>query len=217
MLAIIVLTIVSRVLRSMAIPVIRVVSSGRTPILELPASCSFHGFASHAWGTGQDQTHTMVRKLQLLVPNMKVWLDVDNLEDVGKLEAAVGDSAVFVIFLSAGYFRSANCRRELYTALKWGKPIVAVREADTNKGGATVEELKEECRQSCVETASATYPEFRGSSEVIERVFAVEPIVWVRVNDFQVQSLKLITLRILQHLSYYKDNPDQLVGGLKVP
>ena len=46
-------------------PTLRLVSTGRAPILELPAACHFHAFISHAWGTGQDQTHTVVRQLQL--------------------------------------------------------------------------------------------------------------------------------------------------------
>eukprot|EP00961_Rhodomonas_salina_P110141 1482500-Rhodomonas_salina.4 len=52
--------------------------------------------------------------MQLLLPNAKIWLDVDSLDDVGALEASVRDSAVFVILLSQGYFHSANSRRELY-------------------------------------------------------------------------------------------------------
>ena len=36
------------------------------PELSFPATAKFHGFFSHAWGTGQDQTHVIVRQLQLL-------------------------------------------------------------------------------------------------------------------------------------------------------
>lgn len=79
------------------------------------------------------QTHTIVRQLQLLLPGIRIWLDVDNLDDVGKLEEAVQESVVFIVFLSKGYFRSANCRRELYAALAGGKPFVAIHEADAAK------------------------------------------------------------------------------------
>ena len=67
------------------------------------------------------------------MPEVNIWLDVKNLEDLGKLEESVNDSAVVVIFLSVGYFRSANCRRELYATLAAGKPIVTIREADPAK------------------------------------------------------------------------------------
>jgi hypothetical protein len=36
------------------------------------------------WGSGQDQTHTIVRNLKLLLPEIAIWLDVDNLENIGR-------------------------------------------------------------------------------------------------------------------------------------
>jgi hypothetical protein len=61
-------------------------------------------------GTGQDQTHAIVRQLQLKMPSIKIWLDVDNLNNLGNLEDSVGVSVAFIVFLSKGYFRSKNCR-----------------------------------------------------------------------------------------------------------
>ena len=46
---------------------------------------------------------------------------------------SINDSAVFVMFLSTGYFESANCRHELYAALAAKRPMVVIREADTAK------------------------------------------------------------------------------------
>ena len=43
---------------------------------------------------------------------------MDCLDDVSKLEESVQDSAAVIVFLSKGYFRSKNCRRELYAALQ---------------------------------------------------------------------------------------------------
>ena len=63
---------------------------------------------------------------------MRLWLDVEQLDDVGKLEQSVRESATFVIFLSKWYFASKNCRRELYTALG-DKPIIVVHEEDEAK------------------------------------------------------------------------------------
>lgn len=54
--------------------------------------------------------HTLVRQLQLVLPGVRIWLDVVNLEDISKLEEAVDDAAVIVVFLSKNYFASANCR-----------------------------------------------------------------------------------------------------------
>ena len=115
---------------------IRLASSHQEPRLKLPAGCHFHAFVpsrahepkprrrrhptfcsiacagaqvSHTWGTGQDQTHALVRQLQLLCPSMRLWLDVEQLDDVGKLEQSVRESATFCIFLSKWYFASKNC------------------------------------------------------------------------------------------------------------
>ena len=50
-----------------------------------------------------------------------------------------------LVFLSRGYFLSANCLREVRHALAVDKPIVLIHEVDRNKGGATLQELKDEC------------------------------------------------------------------------
>ena len=207
------------VVTAVTAPTMRFASSGLEPNLELPQDISFHCFLSHAWSTGQDQTHTLARQLQLLIPDLKIWLDVDKLNDVGALEKSVKESAVFIIFLSKGYFKSANCRRELYTALKECKPVVVVREADEAKGGADIEVFKEECRKECIETKPPAYEEYQGPTEVLDRLFPEEqdPVVWVRVKNFQMESLKVITCRMLAHLPHYQNGPELSPMGLRVP
>ena len=91
----------------------------------------------------------MVRQLQILIPTIKIWLDVDELDDVGRLEECVGASMCFAIFLSKNYFKSKSCRRELATALHSGKPMIVVHESDVAKGGATLEEMRLECEEHC--------------------------------------------------------------------
>jgi len=116
-------------------PALCVVSTKSPPVLGRPKEVRFHLFVSHVWKTGQDQTHTLVRQLQRMLPGIHIWLDVVNLESIGKLEEAVADAAVVLCFLSSGYFASRNCRREIYAALGNNKPIVGVIEADKDKGG----------------------------------------------------------------------------------
>ena len=111
------LVVLFKTVSAVRMPTVRLTSSGRPPVLELSPECHFHGFISHCWGTGQDQTHTVVRQLQLLLPGVRIWLDVDNLDDVGRLEESVRDAMTFLVFLSVGYFKSFNCRRELDAAL----------------------------------------------------------------------------------------------------
>lgn len=136
---------------------------------------------------------------------------------MGKLEESVADSAVFLIFLSKGYFRSFNCRRELYAAFASDRPIVVIHEADEAKGGATIEALKEECRVWCIEEHPDTYPAYSGPEEALRRVFGHDdPVLWVRVTDCQIVSLKAIACRILPHLLYYTMHPTELAAGLRL-
>ena len=48
------------------------------------------------------------------------------MDDIGKLEEAMANAVVMLIFLSSGYFASHNCRREVYAALTNNKPIEAM-------------------------------------------------------------------------------------------
>ena len=63
---------------------------------------------------------------------------VDDLEEIGNLEQYVAASQCVLIFLSKGYFHSANCRIELNSALRDGIPLILVQEADLKKGKLSV-------------------------------------------------------------------------------
>jgi hypothetical protein len=193
---------------------VRVVSTGREPVLELPRQCRHHVFMSHVWGTGQDQTHTVVRQLQAILPRLDIWLDVDRFTDMDELEEQVAASAAVMIFLSRGYFASHNCRRELYAAIAAGRPIVALREADVDKGGATVAELQHELRHT--DQAHAGMQQYRPVEEVLARVFSQEPLLWVRVRAFQLVTLRLLAEAVLCRLPYYVAHPGELRAGIRV-
>ena len=64
--------------------------------------------SSGRWSTGQDQVRIIKQRLIELVPLLRCFLDVDDLDDLNDLEACVSASRYIVIFLSAGYFGSAN-------------------------------------------------------------------------------------------------------------
>lgn len=57
-------------------PTLRLRATGAEPKLTLPASKAHHAFMSHAWSTGQDASHVIVRQLQQLLPHIRIWLDV---------------------------------------------------------------------------------------------------------------------------------------------
>ena len=186
---------------------IRVSGTGRIPNLELPRGCTSHCFISHVWSTGQDQTHTLVRQMQLLLPGIRIWLDVDSLDALEKLEDAVAASAVVVLFLTSGYFRSENCRREIYAARAMGKPIVAVWEAEEDHGGLPLEDHKHDYERFCVELAA--------SADNMSMIFD-HTIPWVRQHVLQLEVLKLLADRLIRHLPHYQRHPAALSRGLTV-
>ena len=56
--------------------------------------------------TGQDAVAVIKNELKLLIPGIKIFLDVDDLKDIGSLEDYVDRTQVMLFFLSKGYFRS---------------------------------------------------------------------------------------------------------------
>ena len=50
------------------------------------------------------QMQALKKELQLLVPSMQVFLDVENLTSIGALEDLIARSETVLVFLSTGYF-----------------------------------------------------------------------------------------------------------------
>ena len=106
------------------------------PALSPPARISHHPFLSRA-SLCAAPTHPPTRT--------QVFLDVDDLEDLIYLERDIKASAVVLLFLTKSYFKSINCLREVRACEEEDKPLILVREMATNKGGALMEDMKEEC------------------------------------------------------------------------
>jgi hypothetical protein len=199
------------------------ISSGYAPNLELPEHCNFHVFMSHVWGTGQAKTHAIARKLQLFLPGLKVWLDVDELQDISKLEESVAESAVFILYYSGGYFRSKNCLREIYAAVKLDKPVILLYEGDES----ILEEMKEECLSNC--DSNNGEQDCPGAGLILEKLLGDRnmlhtdpcmygPIQWLNEGSFSAAAKNRIYSRILSYLPCYKRHPNLLQEqGIKVP
>ena len=95
-----VLMITSILLMAEKVRTIRLAGSERPPQLMLSAGQTHHLFLSHIWSTGQDAVALIKRQLQMLLPEVKVWLDVDDLVDLGELENCVDQSGAMLVFLS---------------------------------------------------------------------------------------------------------------------
>ena len=61
-------------------------ATDQVPELKLEKHHRFHLFLSHVWSSGQDQMATLKRELQLLIYGINVFLDVDDLKDIGELD-----------------------------------------------------------------------------------------------------------------------------------
>ena len=110
-----VLIAVDETTRAAQQPVMRHREGGRKIALGQPSR--YHLFLSHVWSTGQDQMLAVKKELQLLVPGIRIFLDIEDLAGVGGLESEIEGTDMHLIFLSRGYFSSFNCRREVRHAV----------------------------------------------------------------------------------------------------
>lgn len=152
----------------------------------------YHAFVSHAWATAQDQARSLKELLQNFVQNIVCFLDVDNLEDISRLDEYIENSSAILIFLSGStrgedgtqqsdYFSSANCMVELRAAVRLGKPIILVLETNPSHGGVPLDVHRRAC------------PE-----ELASVVFAAPTIPWHRLRDFQICTMRLLVVELLR-------------------
>jgi len=176
--------VVHQLFFSRPVPILRDARTMEPPKLLLGEGERYHLFLSHIWSTGQDQCANIKRQLQLLLPGVIVFLDVDDLQDIGNLEGYVSATSVILFFLSKKYFGSRNCLKEIKASISQRKPLVLVHEQQEDKGGGPLETLKAECR----------------GDEMREVIFdGRTPIVWHRISHFQNLSLKLIATEMLRN------------------
>ncbi|KAL1495173.1 hypothetical protein AB1Y20_017038 [Prymnesium parvum] len=151
-------------------------TSGRPPLLTLAPSKRFHLFLSHTWATGQDQTHMIKRELTALLRGIVCFLDVDDMEEVARLEEYVRSTQLVLLFLSDGYFASRNCLREVGATREEGVGLLLVQEEAAEHGGRTIDEFR------------AAAPE-----GVRQFVFeGREAVGWYRQREFRFESLHRI-------------------------
>jgi hypothetical protein len=117
---------------------------GATIEFKMLTADAFHLFLSHTWATGQNQMQALKKELTLLVPSLKIFLDVEDLTNLGDLEALIENSEVVLIFLSSGYFSRWNCLREVRQALVAKKDVILLREMAEMHGGGSMTRVAEE-------------------------------------------------------------------------
>ena len=160
---------------------------------------SYHLFLSHVWGTGQDQMRIIKQRLLEMLPELQVFLDVDDLKEIGDLEGYIERSGTVLVYCSVGYFTSRNCMRELVTAALHSKPVIALIDPESVHGGLSLAEIRTK-----IATANDTLFEkwglqvaFDRGEALYEHLFTQEPIEWNRIGHFQDVTMRLIAERLL--------------------
>jgi len=173
---------------------------------ELPSSSTasaakfFHTFLSHVWGTGQDQMRIVKQRLLEMIPDLSVFLDVDDLEEIGDLEGYIDRTSTVLIYCSKGYFTSKNCMRELVSSAAKQKPIIALIDPDASRGGMSLNEVKMQLVEADELYAKWAFNEKPGAlrgEALYTHLFAHESIEWNRIGHFQDITMRLIAERLL--------------------
>jgi len=139
----------------------------------------WHLFLSHRWGgAAQEICRVVKQRVCELLPGTRVFLDADDLDDIGKLEEYIDRTQNILILVHgcAGYFTSINCLREIRTSCEKRKPIVLLRD------GITIAAARELCPVELRPHA------FDAPHAVIE---------WHRLGDFQLVTLLQICRAVL--------------------
>jgi hypothetical protein len=132
------------------------------------------------------------QRLQEMVPGMRVFLDVEDLEDISNLQDYILRSECVVVYCSEGYFKSKNCMIELRAAVMLGKHIQPIIDLDPDRGGLTEDEV---CNQLLA--ADAHYEKWglvdgpRGAA-LSAKLFERKPIEWNRIGPFQDVTMRMI-------------------------
>jgi len=181
---------------------------GKVVTLPSLAPGLYHLFISHVWATGQAQAGMIKEALKLVIPGVKIWLDVDDLADLSELEAVIESCRVVLIFLSAGYFESWNCMREVRACAHLNKPLILVREPEKrNGGGLSQDELESALCESeskgtgmkdRVDKAKGSPP---STLALANHIFRTGIIDWHLQKDFKNASLKLIAHQMMLGMS----------------
>lgn len=141
--------------------------------------CHHDVLLHHIWATGQDKMRIVKTGLLTLLPDLQVFLDVDDMEDIGDFEGYVARTSSHLVYCSKGFFDSKGAMRGLVAAVKQKKPIIALVNFDENDGGQSLDAVK-----ASLVAADTKYDEwgFAGDTPtgaaLYDAFFEHEPIEW---------------------------------------
>ena len=177
---------------------LRSVKTGLSVGAPIISDDGYHFFLSHVWGTGQDQMRIVKQRLLEMIPDLKVFLDVDDLEDISDLEGYIDRTEIVFIYCSQGYFQSKNCMRELISSTQKRKRMIACLDLDTTRGGMSRDEVQRQLLEAEERYAGWRFPDdCPTGTELFKALFKDDPLEWNRIGAFQDVTMRLIVERLL--------------------
>ena len=80
-----------------------------------------------------------------MLPTCKIYVDDDDMEDEEEeIEGQLDQTTAVLVFLTSEYVGSRKCMHELTTAWRLQKPLIVVREADSQHGGLSAKAFESE-------------------------------------------------------------------------
>ena len=155
----------------------------------------FHAFLSHVWKYGQDQVATIKSMMTTMVSEAKIFLDVDNLDDIGKLEHYIEASDVIVVLLTRDYLSSKNCRRELLETFRIEKPLLLIVETDPGKGAVSLASLEAEV--AMLAKRKTPPAELAAAQRLVDMYRNGIFVEWLREKPFKLAAMKRIATILL--------------------
>ena len=164
-----------------------------------------------------------------------------DLEEIGDLEGYIERTSTILVYCSRGYFTSKNCMRELVATYTMEKPIIALTEPDTSRGGLSLAEVHTQLSEAdamyvkwgfwteaCIKDEQGEHTAechkgviWPGGEALYDKLYADEPIEWNRIGHFQDVTMRLIAERVLPGASgqTYVDREivNSELGGISPP
>jgi len=192
------------VVEAIAPTTIYLTSTGYQPNLELPKDVNHHALFIRYWRTGDANIHSIGNKLRFHIPGVKIWTELDNLEETRNSSQLVADCAILMVYYSEGYFSCGRCRSEIYAAVALNKPIIVLHDGVDD----AVIKMKEDCVVYCNDGPDIT--------RVLKHLCAIDPILWLNRKHFEQESVKLVAMHIFTSLPFYQTHITDLEKGLKL-
>ncbi len=193
-------------------------------------------FLSHNWAQGQSDMRIVKQRLLEMVPDFRIFLDVDNLGTGTKHCAHIDISVAVMCFCTELFFKSGPCAQEVVRTVVQKKPVFILLEPDKARGGLT----EAECRRVFADNpnwSTETKPRvgkleaklddwklewqrpdlaMPTTAEIEAALFAQPLILWSRLSAFQDVSMRLIAERILQCCPSSASSVKKLLAGAKL-